>query len=301
MPMRRGAHEQQVLPPWTRSMNQTRHSHKRAWLAGIALLITAISVLAVILYSSSNEQDNVYFHARPPNIYFHTLPPGAKLPSGAECARWVRASPNRESKSTNALPNRTVGHHVMPSFFSPSDSPEVAKLAPLISGGFTGTTQEILQWTACKWGIDQDVVFAQAAVESWWQQSKLGDWTANAKLCPPEHGIGADGNPGECPQSYGILQNRYSLEKPAWPGIGISTAMNADAAYAIWRSCYDGYETWLNNVPKAQPYQAGDLWGCVGRWFTGDWYTPAAYRYIDLVKKYISEQVWLQPYFAETS
>ena len=270
----------------------TRHSHKRAWLTGMALLITAISVLVAVRCSSSNA---------PNNIYFHTLPPGAKLPSGAECARLVRASQSPESRPVNAPSNRAVGYHVNHSFFPPGDSPQVAKLAPLISGEFTGTTQEILQWVACKWGIDQDVVFAQAAVESWWDQGELGDWTANAKLCPPGHGIGADGNPGECPQSYGILQDRYSLEKSAWPGISISTAMNADAAYAIWRSCYDGYEAWLNNdAPEGQPYHAGDLWGCVGRWFSGDWHTSEAQNYIHLVKEYVSERVWLRPYFAHS-
>lgn len=273
-------------------MSQTRHSYKHAWIIGFVLLITAIFVLVGIRCSSSSDQRDVHFH---------TLPPGATLPSGAECARWVRASPNSESRPINALPNRTAGYSVKPSFFPPGDNPQVAKLALLISGDFTGTTQEILQWVACKWGIDQNIVFAQAAVESWWQQGKLGDWTTNAELCPPGHGIGADGRSGECPQSYGILQNRYSLEKSVWPGISVSTAMNADAAYAIWRSCYDGYEIWLNNVPDGRLYQAGDLWGCVGRWFAGNWYTPEAYRYIDLVKKYLSEQVWLQPYFARTS
>ena len=74
--------------------------------------------------------------------------------------------------------------------------------------------------------------------------------------------------------------------------------MNVDAAYAIWRSCYDGFEVWLSGSPGSHPYRAGDLWGCVGRWFAGDWYTPEADQYIDLVKEYMSEQVWLQPYFA---
>lgn len=277
-------------------MNQVRRRSKYAWLIGIVILITAVSVFVTIHHPSASEQDNTYFH---------TLPPSAGLPSGAECARWVRASSSPESspesRPVNALPNRTAGYHINPSFFPPGDSPQVAKLAPMISGEFTGTTQEILQWAACKWGVDQNVVFAQAAVESWWHQGKLGDWTANAELCPPGHGIGADGKPGKCPQSYGILQNRYSLEKPAWPGIDVSTAMNVDVAYAIWRSCYDGHETWLNNTSQGQPYHAGDLWGCVGRWFAGNWYTPEAETYIDLVKKYMNEQVWLQPYFARTS
>lgn len=278
--------------PGSHVVNQTRRSHKRVWLIVIVLLLTATSVIVVVRYSLLNGQSN---------IHFNTLPPGARLPSGAECARSVRTSPSPESRPVNAQSNRTVGQHVKTGFFPPGDSPQAAKLTPLISGEFTGTTQEILQWAACKWGIDQDVVFAQAAVESWWQQAQLGDWTANAKRCPSGHGIGADGKPGECPQSYGILQNKYHLEETAWPGIGVSTAMNADAAYAIWRSCYDGYEIWLNDGPKGRPYHAGDLWGCVGRWFAGSWYTPVANRYIGLVKKDLSERVWLQPHFTQNS
>ena len=133
-----------------------------------------------------------------------------------------------------------------------------------------------MRWAACKWGISQDIVFAQAAVESWWQQDELGDWGTQAGRCPPGHGRGADGRPGACPESYGILQDKYPLEQPSWPGIGKSTAMNADVAYAIWRSCYDGYEVWLNDEPKGRLYRAGDVWGCVGRWNTGSWYTPHA-------------------------
>ena len=94
------------------------------------------------------------------------------------------------------------------------------------------------------------------------------------RACPPGHQPGADGKAGQCPQSYGILQNRYPFEQASWPGIGDSTAMNADTAYAIWRSCYDGYETWLNTVPRGQTYAKGDLWGCVGRWFA----RPLAHR-----------------------
>ena len=149
----------------------------------------------------------------------------------------------------NTTFNDTIGQRVGPGFFPAGDSPQVKTLTPLISGDFTGTTEEILRWAACKWGISQDIVFAQAAVESWWRQSTLGDWGTEAKFCPPGHGLGTDGRPGECPQSYGILQNRYPYEEASWPGIGTSTAMNADAAYAIWRSCYDGYEVWLNNEP----------------------------------------------------
>ena len=38
------------------------------------------------------------------------------------------------------------------------------------------------------------------------------------------HGLGADGKPGQCAESYGILQNRYPYEQSAWPGIGPSNS-----------------------------------------------------------------------------
>src|SRR5215469_13600635 len=43
--------------------------------------------------------------------YFHTLPPGAKLPSGAQCARWVRARPIKENKGMNRRYNQVKGQH----------------------------------------------------------------------------------------------------------------------------------------------------------------------------------------------
>src|SRR5262249_45717759 len=101
-------------------------------------------------------------------LHFRTLPPGAKLPSGAAGAHWVAESPKRENKAANRTFNRTKGERVGAHFFPAGDSPQAGKLlAPRINGDFTGTTQEILRWAACKWGISQSVVYAQAAVESW--------------------------------------------------------------------------------------------------------------------------------------
>lgn len=288
-------------------MRRTVHVRKLAWIIsiiGVALLITAISVI-MFTRSPSPSRGAPKATASPtakPAVYFHTLPPGAKLPSSAECARLVNASPSPEIRPANGRVNHTRGQHVPPTgFFPQGDSSQVESLAPLINGNFTGTTEDILRWAACKWGIDQDVVFAQAAVESAWQQGYLGDWTTDATRCPPGHGLGADGVPGQCPESYGILQNNYPFEEAAWPGIATSTAMNADVTYAIWRSCYNGDEIWLNNEPSGRPYSAGDLWGCVGRWFAGSWYTPAAGRYISRVKEYLSERIWLRPAFANTA
>ena len=229
--------------------------------------------------------------------YFHTLSPGTRLPTGSQCAAWVRARPIAENKGVNRRFNHTTGHSVGSGFFSGDLPPANKWIAPRINGNFTGTTAEILRWTACKWGIDQNMVFAQAAVESWWRQTTKGDWESSG--CPPGHGPGVDGQPGLCPQSWGILQNRYPYEKTSWPGIEKSTAMNADTAYAIWRSCFDGYETWLNTVDHGSTYRAGDAWGCVGRWFAGRWHTAPAQQYIAKVQQYLREKIWKTPNFQQ--
>jgi autotransporter family porin len=269
---------------------------KYAWLICVVALITAAVTVAIARYALPSKSPPA---SAPSAIQFGTLPPGAKLPSGAQCARWVLASPNPENRRDNTAFNHTTGQNVGPQFFPAGDSPQVGALASRINGDFTGTTEEILRWAACKWGIDQNVVFAQAAAESWWQQNELGDWQTQALHCAPGRGLGVDGRPGSCPESFGILENKYIFEKNAWPAIANSTAMGVDAAYAIWRSCYDGYEVWLNDVARGKQYSGGDMWGCVGRWSAGAWYTPAANTYIALVKKYLDERIWEQPAFRE--
>jgi hypothetical protein len=52
-------------------------------------------------------------------------------------------------------------------------------------------------------------------------------------------------------------------------------------------------------VEHVGTYQAGDEWGCVGRWFAGRWHTAPAQQYIQTVKKYLREQIWTQPDFQE--
>jgi hypothetical protein len=226
--------------------------------------------------------------------HFRTLPPGASLPSGSQCAAWVRARPLPERKAVNRPFNRATGHGVGSSLFDPgaTDPRANTRIAVRVDGAFTGTTQEILRWTACKWGIDQDLVYAQAAVESWWRQTTQGDWGSDPAACAPGHGLGADGRAGQCPQSFGILQNRYPFERSTWPGIQRSAAMNADTAYAIWRACFEGYERWLNDVDRGRQYGPGDAWGCIGRWFSGRWHTAAADQYVVKVQDYLARRIW---------
>ena len=233
--------------------------------------------------------------------HFATLPPGSALPGDAECAGWVRAQPLAESKHVNAGYNQATGHRLGAGFFPSSDDARTnAQVGARVDGAFTGTTQEILRWAACKWGIDEDIVYAQAAKESWWRQTAKGDYASDPSACPPGHGLGLDGQAGQCPQSYGILQNRYPYEQTSWPGIFNSTAMNADTAYAIWRACFEGDERWLNDVERGSQYGAGDALGCVGRWFAGRWHTAPADQYAAAVQSYQRQRIWQTGSFQET-
>jgi autotransporter family porin len=231
---------------------------------------------------------------------FATKPPGAGLPSGSQCATWVRARPKRENKRVNQPYNKVTGHRVAASMFSGNDPRAAQRLAPRIDGRFTGTTEEILRWAACKWGVDEDLVKAQAAIESWWRQDTKGDFGTDPARCPPGHGLGVDGQAGKCPESYGILQNRYPYMTSAFPGAVDSTAMSADLAYGIWRMCFEGYETWLNTVERGSEYRQGDAWGCVGRWFSGRWHTEAGEQYVVRVRDYLRERIWEQPDFQQS-
>jgi hypothetical protein len=208
-----------------------------------------------------------------PTGHFSTLPPGSALPSGAECASRVRPAP--ENRPGNAGYNSTTW----------SSQPMADPLGQRADGQYTGTTDQILQWVACKWGIDEDIVRAQVAKESAWHQTVLGDRTGNN--CAP---VSPQTNP--CGESIGLMQVRWAYHQPAFEGSVKSSAYNVDYAYALWRSCYEGNATWLNQFERGRDYSGGDVWGCLGLWFSGRWYTPAAEGYIAAVTDYLNRRVW---------
>jgi hypothetical protein len=202
------------------------------------------------------------------------------LHSDAWCA--ARVKPQQEIRPTNRRYNRAGPQRRV-----------TAWPFRRVTGNFTGTTDEIIQWAACKWGFSVRALRAQAALESYWAQTNLGDWTTDPSRCAPYHGIGVDGEPGECPESVGIMQVRA----PYVPlriarGATKSTAYNLDVYLAIWRSCWKGQETWLNQFERGREYRAGDEWGCIGRWFTGRWYTADGIDYTSRVKRYYRQQIW---------
>lgn len=131
---------------------------------------------------------------------FATLLPGSALPNEQDCAAAVKSK--AENKGMNAVYNQTLSSQSLGSdYFGWGDPRMNTEIAPRVTGNFTGTTDEILQWAACKWGNDEDIVRAQAARESWWQMTAKGDWSTDPDVCSPGHGLGVDGKPGQCPES----------------------------------------------------------------------------------------------------
>jgi hypothetical protein len=110
-------------------------------------------------------------------------------------------------------------------------------LLPRVSGAFTGKTDEIFQWGACKWGLPDDLLRAIAVRESTWYQYP----TYTSGACVVNWGCGdifdaasgpslqycngiamiggydyqGDFGPGICPKTFSIA-GVMSWEDPSW-------------------------------------------------------------------------------------
>jgi hypothetical protein len=210
----------------------------------------------------------------PPAGRFGWIGLGGTLPSAVACAADVRPAPERVR--ANAAANATTGaSHV------------IANQPPLLAtatGDFTGTTDEIIQWAACKWGYDEDVLRAQVYEESAWRMDAVGDMTTTAAYCSPDKR-----GTSPCPQAVGLLQVWYRYHAEAWPDYARSTAYQLDLVLAEWRSCVQGDLTYL----APQGYRAGDLWGCVGRYNSGEWHDARGDGYVSRVQATLAAQRWM--------
>ncbi len=189
----------------------------------------------------------------------------------AERVKHNAYEPRPQNKAENhAIPKRPL----LLAWRATSEMP----YASSVNGRFRGSTDEIIQWAAYKWGIDVDVMRAVAVVESWWRMSAVGDNGDSFGLYQvrrPFHCL------GEC-----AIARRF-------------TAFNADYYGGIIRAYYEGRMGWLNTVERGRDYAPGDLWGSVGAWFSGRWWTGPAAGYIAVVQQRLAERTWRQPYFIE--
>jgi len=130
--------------------------------------------------------------------------------------------------------------------------------AERVTGNYTGTTEEILEWAARKWEFDPDLAKAAAVRESTWRQATIGDG-------------------GE---SWSILQVRRGV----WGGYPLtrdSTAFGADIWGAHTRCWLDG-AGWF-------PGTAGSIRTAIACWFNPN---DIGNSYADEVLGFLRDTPW---------
>lgn len=268
------------------------------------LVLMALIIGTVITVSMVQRVQDPRSHAATPpsqaGKQFVTLVPGSALPSDSVCASRVRRT-TWEPRFSNQQANNTVPSGLSLPNWTSIDARANTQFKPRITGNFTGTTDEIIQWGACKWGFDEDIVRATAVNESWWRQATRGDWRDTqteidkciAEGIPIETVSGKQG----CYESLGLMQIKGTVHHGTYPLSKNSSAFNVDYALALKRICFEGWITWLEQRTPA--YTAGDEWGCVGQHYSGGWHDEGAEWYIPRVKNHLNQRTWEQPSFAE--
>jgi hypothetical protein len=225
----------------------------------------------------------------PPGGYFQLSEPGTPLPSARQCTARVRRSA-WEPRPENEEANRTVPPQpVSLGEFSQFTDEWNEQYRTRITGNFRGTTDEIIQWAACKWGWSDDIVRAEAVRESEWRMHTEGD------VEPRSEGVCTfDDTRDPCPTSFGIMQVKWQFHpEVADPRVGSSyplskqsTAFNIDLQLAEMRGCYDGMSSYLGDT-------RGDVWGCLGSWWSGEWHDEGGDRYSGIVQEILDDKPWL--------
>jgi hypothetical protein len=171
-----------------------------------------------------------------------------------------------------------------------------------VTGHFSGTTDEIIQWAAWKWGIPEDWLRAQEVQESWWYQDGLGDLQtvspAAYSLYPPQSQV-----PGtfDVYQTMGICQIKWSSDGSFGAGTEPlrwkSTAFCLDYQAATLRFYFDNPQG-IRSSWGDPTYQAGQAWNSVGGWYEAyPWLNAGQASYINSVQGRLSSRTWAQPGF----
>ena len=242
--------------PWVPPRSSPRHFTLVA-LTSSAVLVATVSAACAAIGESERATE-------PRRSTFTLRGPGAALPSGKRCASLVRRS-RAEERPQNARANRTTPGRYRIRRIDGADHRGQARLAPRIDGNFKGTTDEIIQWAACKWGYADELVRAVVYTESGWEQATVGD----------------NGH------SFGLMQVKAIVHDGTSPWARRSSAFNLDYALAWQRACFEGYFDWV-------PAEAtGDVWSCVALWYTGDWdWAEGRDGYLSAVRKHLAEKPW---------
>ena len=209
-----------------------------------------------------------------------TVPVGSNLPSAELCAAYADlVGSDREGRPENTDANRSMPSHRMLPRWSDFWAPPANRLfVPRIDGQFTGTTDQIIVWGACKWGVNTDVV-ARWRWPSPHGGRRVGDYANDPALC-----VGDDIAP--CPTSFGLLQLKHTTRPGSWPDSQLHTAFNVDYSLAV-RGCFEGGLPTL--TAATVPATSGVINGLA---LLGEWKDDLALGYVQAVERELEEHPW---------
>jgi len=245
--------------------------------------------------------------------HFSTLSKFSTLPSDATCAAEIPWG--AEPVPANAGTNNTKPTSSQLSFYRANGYGANVYAGgwafARVDGQYTSTTDMIFRWAACKWGIDEDVVRAQATGENWdWvQPTSGGDKRYTYSSCVNGGFTSLWGYQCSncCYQSWSDFQTKVTTNWQTWPMIHNSTAFAADFHFASMRACMDGdLAGYFANRPSYNGHTyAGDIasgnlntimWGCIGYHYSGNWYSgnssSGAIWYINAIKNFLAQKSW---------
>ena len=170
-----------------------------------------------------------------------------------------------------------------------------------VTGHFAGTTDEIIQWAAHKWGIPENWLRAQYAVESRWNQSAVGDLTDVPPSERARYPAFSCPYKGRCYESVGISQVKWRPDGDVGAGTEPlrwrSTAFNVDFQAATVRFYYDDAQG-RRSAWGDSSYRRGQAWLAVAGWYQPyPWGNPDQRAYARDVRRALSSRIWAQPGF----
>ncbi len=197
-----------------------------------------------------------------------------------------------------------------------------------ITAQYTGSTWNIFRLAACKYGIDEDAVRAQAQTEngSWVQWHSGGDRRTKRTQCR-NRDVDLYGYICTrcCYQSWGDFQTKVFYETMTWPMMEYSTTFSAEFRFASQRACMNGDQApyfasaaqqpntyasdlsaYLSNPNGTSSHnfvnpitgnlatnQDWMLFGCLSSHFSGGWMDAGAQTYLNTLLTHWKNHDWI--------
>jgi hypothetical protein len=164
------------------------------------------------------------------------------------------------------------------------------------------STDDLIQWSAHKWGIPENWLRAEYVQESYWNQFQLGDATSVSSQWYSRYPYQSRiPHTSKVYQSLGIAQVRWRPDGSLNPGTEPlrweSTAFNLDEQAATLRFYYDNPSgaraSWGD--PTYAPCQK---WESIGGWFSPyPWGNAGQAAYVRHVRSYLADRAWASSSF----